>query len=332
MRLRSRQIVMHAARFRRRGHALALCLWRCAERGGRPPCVFLLMFISSAAWGEREKFPEGPIAKIEFEGNATITPDKIKPKLLSRVGQPLNQDKVEADLKTLMGTKWFSDVRYYLDESPPKSGKWALIFVVREMPLLTKVEFRGPEARSLEGDRGHDRAKGRQPCRSDADPAGGLARSSGSIRRKGYDLASVTLLEGGNAGDTKIVIEIFEGPKVKVNSIDFVGNQFASRCHAARPRSARGSRSLASLANTTATCSMKTARSSSITTMHNGFFEVKVTPVTRPGAEPRAGRADVRGLRGNAIQGSQRDHRRKHQAQDREADARTSSCTRASRS
>ena len=65
---------------------------------------------------------------------------------MSRVGQPLDQDKVEADLKTLMGTKWFSDVRYYLDESPPKSGKWALIFVVREMPLLTKVEFRGRKA------------------------------------------------------------------------------------------------------------------------------------------------------------------------------------------
>ena len=58
-----------------------------------------------------EKFPEGTISKIEFEGNATITPDKIKAKLLSRVGQPLDQDRVEADMKTLMGTKWFSDVR-----------------------------------------------------------------------------------------------------------------------------------------------------------------------------------------------------------------------------
>ena len=57
-----------------------------------------------------EKFPEGTIAKIEFEGT-TIPADKIKPKLLSRVGQPLNHEKVEADLKTLMGTKWFSDVR-----------------------------------------------------------------------------------------------------------------------------------------------------------------------------------------------------------------------------
>ena len=120
----------------------------------------------------QDKFPEGPISKIEFEGNATITPDKIKPKLLSRVGQPLDQDRVEADLKTLMGTKWFSDVRYYLDESPPKSGKYALIFVVREMPLLTKVEFPRAEGHSLEGDRGYDGAEGRQPRGPDADPAG----------------------------------------------------------------------------------------------------------------------------------------------------------------
>ncbi len=108
--------------------------------------IFAFLVEPVPAQAQAEKFPEGPISKIEFEGNATITADKIKPKLLSRVGQPLDQDRVEADLKTLMGTKWFSDVRYYLDESPPKSGKYALIFVVREMPLLTKVEFRGRKA------------------------------------------------------------------------------------------------------------------------------------------------------------------------------------------
>ena len=112
------------------------------------------------------------ISKIEFEGNATITADKIKPKLLSRVGQPLDQDKVEADLKTLMGTKWFSDVRYYLDESPPKSGKYALIFVVREMPLLTKVEFRGRKAirlKEIEDTTGLKAGNRADPI---ADPAG----------------------------------------------------------------------------------------------------------------------------------------------------------------
>ena len=47
-------------------------------------------------------------------------------------------------------------------------------------------------------------------------------------QEKGYDLAEVKLLEGGNPGDTKVVIQIFEGPKVKIGSIDFVGSQFAS--------------------------------------------------------------------------------------------------------
>ena len=192
----------------------------------------------SSAWsyrlahGLRIKFPEGPISKIEFEGNATITADKIKPKLLSRVGQPLDQDRVEADLKTLMGTKWFSDVRYYLEESPPKSGKYALIFVVREMPLLTKVEFRGRKAirlKEIEDTTGLKVGNRADPTRTRL-AVGQILRL---YQEKGYDLASVTLMEGGNPGDTKIVIEIFEGPKVKVDSIDFVGQPVRHGCHVA---------------------------------------------------------------------------------------------------
>ena len=57
-------------------------------------------------------------------------------------------------------------------------------------------------------------------------PGGPSSQIQELYREKGYDLASVTLLEGGNQGDTKIVIEIFEGPKAKVTSINFKGNQF----------------------------------------------------------------------------------------------------------
>ena len=145
----------------------------------------------------QEKFPDGPISKIEFEGNATITPDKIKPKLLSRIGQPLDQDRVEADLKTLMGTKWFSDVRYYLEESPPKSGKYALIFVVREMPLLTKVEFPGRKSirlKEIEDTTGLKVGNRADPTRTRL-AVGQILRL---YQEKGYDLASVTLKEGGN--------------------------------------------------------------------------------------------------------------------------------------
>ena len=234
--------------------------------------------------GPGREVSRGTISKIEFEGNATITSDKIKPKLLSRVGQPLDQDKVEADLKTLMGTKWFSDVRYYLDESPPKSGKYALIFVVREMPLLTKVEFRGRKAIRLKEIEDTTELK----AGNRADPTR-TRLAVGQIQRlyqeKGYDLASVTLLEGGNPGDTKIVIEIFEGPKVKVHSISFVGNHFAS---AAQLKTKIGTRKpILGLFGKYHSDMLDEDRQKLIEYYHSqGFFEAKVTPVTRPGAEP----------------------------------------------
>jgi outer membrane protein insertion porin family len=236
------------------------------------------------ALGQGEKFPEGPISKIDFEGNGTITPDKIKPLLLSRVGQPLDQDKVEADLKTLMGKKWFSDVRYYLDESPPKSGKWALIFVVREMPLLTKVELRGRKAVRLKEI--EDTTQLKVGERADATRT---RLAVGQILRlyqeKGYDLASVTLIEGGNTGDTKIVIEIFEGPKVKVHSISFAGNHFAS---GAQLRTKIGTRKpILGLFGKYHSDMLDEDRQKIFDYyVSQGFFEVKVTPVTRPGADP----------------------------------------------
>ena len=112
------------------------------------------------------------------------------------------------------------------------------------MPLLTKVEFRGRKAirlKEIEDTTGLKAGNRADPTRTRL----AVAQIQRLYQEKGYDLASVTLLEGGNPGDTKIVIEIFEGPKVKVNSINFVGNHFASSAHSCRPRSARGSRSWA---------------------------------------------------------------------------------------
>jgi outer membrane protein insertion porin family len=246
--------------------------------------LLVLVVEVPSAQAQLDKFPTGTISKIEFEGNATITPDKIKPKLLSRVGQPLSQDKVEADLKSLMGTKWFSEVDYHVEESPPRSGKYTLIFAVREMTLLTKVEFRGRKAIRLKELEDTTQLKAGKR----ADPTQTRLAVNHILRiytDKGYDLASVTLLEGGNPGDTKIVFEIFEGPKVKVNTINFVGNQFASaatlRTHIATRKPILG------LFGKYHQDMLDEDRQKLVDYYHaNGYFEVKVTPVTRPGDNP----------------------------------------------
>ncbi len=95
----------------------------CATIG--PACIIALAILAIApqpAQAQLDKFPEGIISKIEFEGNNTIPPETIKPKLLSQVGKPLSHDKIEADLKTLMKTKLFSEVTWYLEEARPRAG------------------------------------------------------------------------------------------------------------------------------------------------------------------------------------------------------------------
>jgi RNA polymerase sigma factor (sigma-70 family) len=230
------------------------------------------------------RFGQGPISKIEFQGNLTITPDKIKPKLLSRVGRQLDQDRLETDLKTLIGTKWFLDVRYRLYESPPRRRNWNLVFVVREVPLLANVEFRGLNAihvKQIEDMTGLKRG-------IRADPAG-IRRAVSEIQSlyvaKGYDLASVTLLEGGNPGETKVVIEVIEGPKVKVKSITFVGNHYAS---AAQLQTEIGARKPIPVPAGQHTSNLLDDDRQTVVNYYQsqGFFDVNVTPLTRPGADP----------------------------------------------
>ena len=100
--------------------------------------------LRTAGTDQPGKLPAGPISEIRFEGNATIPAEKIKTKLLNKAGRPFNLRRIDADVKNLMRTNWFSQVEAFHDEQPPHSGKYVLIFVVREMPVLTGPGDRDP--------------------------------------------------------------------------------------------------------------------------------------------------------------------------------------------
>ncbi len=237
-----------------------------------------------AARGDQvERFPEGTIVKIEYEGTS-IPPETIKPKLLSRVGQALSHEKAEADLKTLLGSKLFSDATYWVDETPPKSGKYTLIFSLKDMTLISKVEFRGRKAirqKEIEDITGLKAGKRADPSQTRR----AVNQIQELYREKGYDLASVTLLEGGNHGDTKIVIEIFEGPKAKVTSINFKGNTFASAATLKTHINTRTS--IFGLFGRYDADMLENDKQKLMEYYYaNGYFEAKVAPVTRSKEKP----------------------------------------------
>ena len=240
----------------------------------------------------RDGLPDGLLSDVQIEGNNTITPERIRAKLLCKKGSPLDARLIDADVKSLLASKWFSDVtpEYLKDPKDPSGKSFILIFTVREAPVLRHVEFRGMtklKLKDVEETTGLKKGGRADPTRTHL--------AVGQIKRlyeeKGYELAEVKLLEGGNVGDTRVVIGVFEGPKFQVSTIDFKGNEFATDGTLATKITSR-TRFLGVLAGKYHRDNLEEdTRKLKEYYQSQGFFEVAVTPVTRTGAT--LGKVDV---------------------------------------
>jgi outer membrane protein insertion porin family len=224
------------ARRRAAATALALALAALAPFAALALVLTFMLVLGCAlntpAWAARDEIPQGTITEIRVQGNVTITAEQVRARMLSKPGSPLDMQRIDTDLKTLMAQKWFSEVTPYYSPDPDGKG-FILTIVVQERPVLTHVEFRGLSKRigiykvSLKDiEEATGLKKGNR-----ADPAK-TRIAVGQIQRlyveKGYQDAEVQLVEGGNPGDTRVVMSIFEGEQHQVGSIVFEGNTFVS--------------------------------------------------------------------------------------------------------
>lgn len=229
--------------------------------------------------------PDGVLSEVKVEGNVSVSSEKIRAKLLSKPGSPLDARLIDTDIKSLMATKWFSDVTpfYEKDKTDTTKKAYILTFTVKEMPVLTHVEFRG-----------RSKIKLKEIEESTSLKVGNRADATrthlavGQVKRlyeeKGYEHVEVKLLEGGGLGDTRVVISIFEGELSYIRSIDFKGNVFATDATlqtkiTSRPRLfgfLRGKYHRDTLD--------EDARKLKEYYQSLGFFEVEVTPVTHDGS------------------------------------------------
>lgn len=227
--------------------------------------------------------PQGVVTEIQIVGNSSITEEQIRRKIQTRVGRELDPVVVDADLRALNASKWFTDfgvkASYKKDPKRPADGI-IVIFDVTEMPVLKKVEFRG---RTKIREKELTESTGLKPGARADHVRNQLAVAQ--IRRlyqeKGYELAEVTLLEGAKPEDRNAIFQIFEGPKCRVTSISFAGNGFVSD---ATLKTKIGTKAvmLGVLRGKYHRDDIEDdARKLREYYQGLGFFEVKVTPVTR---------------------------------------------------
>jgi outer membrane protein insertion porin family len=163
----------------------------------------------------------GPVVEVRFTGLVRIDRETAQRQVRSRPGPALDPDTVSDDLKRLFATGAFDDVQAV---TRPVEGGIALVFVVRERPAVNKILVEGAEEVSEEDVR--KKITVRPATILDARK---VEKSASQIRdhyvEQGYFLAEVDWrLVARPENLVDIVFVIREHAKVKVQRIEFVGN------------------------------------------------------------------------------------------------------------
>jgi outer membrane protein insertion porin family len=192
---------------------------------------WLLAFvIAAAAFGTplratAEDSPVGrTIDRIVPVHNKVHTSEQIVGIMHSKAGKPYDEAVMQEDIRRLHGTKWFTPGSIQVHTQIGPDGKVTVFVSVTElMSTVQEVHYLGAqhlspsELNNITGVR-----KG--------EPMNPLSNEIGrqAILRKYQDdgryFATVELLEGAKPADTRVVYRIVEGPVVKVEGIEFRGN------------------------------------------------------------------------------------------------------------
>jgi outer membrane protein insertion porin family len=194
--------------------------------------VALLLSAAGPAFGQAPVLPPTPavppqrvrVADVVVQGNELIATPTVLSYVRTRPGTEYNPDTAQEDVRALVASKQFADVRGQVENLP--GGSVRVYFVVRELPsTVRRVEYRG--AKHLTDD--ELEALTRLRTGTPLNPTTNRLACQAIIRKYndlGRPYADCYLLRGGKAGDTEVIFHITEGPKVQISDIRFTGNTF----------------------------------------------------------------------------------------------------------
>jgi outer membrane protein insertion porin family len=202
-----------SARCNRRGRERLRSFWLCA----------LLPTLLFAAWTANAQTSGELVSEIRIAGNQRVEDDAIRVHISSQPGEPYDETRVDADVKSIYKMGFFDRVEASEEHD---RGKLILVYTVRERPLITQVRFEGmkkirsTDEKVRQATKVHSRAI-LDPIRAD--------ETAAAIKKlyedKGYLDASVAFKAIPQPENTAIaVFTVTEGAPVQISDIKFTGN------------------------------------------------------------------------------------------------------------
>lgn len=162
------------------------------------------------------------IARIDIAGNRKIGVDAIKQQLRSKVGSPLNEEDITADIKAIFKMGLFVDVSASV--TAESQGK-VITFTVVERGLISEIRLIGNKALDKDDILGAMTVKTRQSLNQEKIKED-IQKIKALYDTKGYYNAEITdRLEKDGEKDMVLILDIKENNRVYIRSITFDGNE-----------------------------------------------------------------------------------------------------------
>lgn len=201
----------------------------CRTRRRTRAALAAVAAVAALAWG-RASAQDGPVGRvvadvIPVSATRMHPPEQILGVMHTRPGRPYDETVANEDVRRLVATKWFVPGGVRLHTALEQNGKVTVYVHLTELTgTVQEVAFDGAEhlsrdkLRTLTGIRKGDAMN---PMANDL----GRAAILREYREAGRAFATVELVEGGKATDTRVAYRIVEGPVVRVSGVEFRGNQ-----------------------------------------------------------------------------------------------------------
>ncbi len=165
------------------------------------------------------------VTAISVKGLKRIEEGAIKARLLQKIGEPLSQEKTTEDIKSIFKMAYFDDV---VVEIEPFEGGIKVIYVIKEKPVIVKLDFQGNAK--------FDDSKLRETTTISTGAISDITLINDNATKlkvfyddEGYYLASVVpVVKTVREGEVSVTYLIDEGSKVKIKDIKIEGNKTIS--------------------------------------------------------------------------------------------------------